>query len=178
MLTRRHLVVSVLSLSAAGCAGQRQPMFQMRTSVEAYPLKKGTGIELLGIEVPHAPPENGSLNNTYYLWSIVQHRVMPQHAVIVVHHYLGPEIAWRSAEDKNGNSLPFLSRVRRVTSCTTTQCTFIEIFGAELPDAVLRAEQASGITVVFGSHAGLRKSIRVTPAQIQAQLAACDVRKL
>ena len=174
MLTRRHLVVSMLALSAAGCAGQRQPMFQMRTSVEAHPLKNGTGVELLGIEAAHEAPSASGLNNTFYIWSLVRFREQtPRHELEVEHHYLGPEIAWSMAQDSQGNSLSFKPAVRKVTSCTTTQCTFIEIFSVVIADSTLRASQNAGYSVFIGSHAGRRKQITLSPAQIRAQLAAC-----
>ena len=174
MLTRRHLVVSMLALSAAGCAAPREPVFALQSSVETKRDQKSEGIMVLGIVLRHDPPYANLFENKYQIISwVFDDDPIRFHRLVVDHIYHGNEIAWNAATDGDDAPLLFTPVLRKTLGCTQG-CTFHEVFGAVIEDGVLGGALNQGFPVRFNSRRGRTMTIQVTPAQIQAQLDAYD----
>lgn len=175
MLTRRHLVVSMLALSAAGCAAQSEPVLLLQKSIEIGPLGDDKSMVVQGVEQRHDAPYLGVMENKYRLLSwVFTTEPTRYHLVLVFHHYFGNEIGWNAASDAEGNRLGFMRVRSDANNCSWYGCGFYEAFGAVLDDQVLHDHAYRGYTIVFASARGPIKRIDLSPRQIQSQLESYD----
>ncbi len=95
------------------------------------------------------------------------------HQLYVEDSYFGAKREWNAASDKAGAVLRFVPISLNEITCDNG-CSYAEEFGAELPEALLRANP-QGLTVTFSAKSGAKTTITVPGELIAKQLAATDM---
>lgn len=171
----RYLAAALLLLALAGCGSldggpppSRQPANEVTRTVE----QNGRFIELAGPRRQHDPPFLGVPNTNYdLLRSLIDTRSGETvHQLYVEDSYFGAKREWNAAHDAAGAELHFVPISLNEISCDNG-CSYAEEFGADLPEALLRASP-QGLTVTFTAKSGARLTVAVPGDLIQKQLAA------
>jgi len=170
---RDLVLVALLALS--GCGGQTAvvtsglPANEVTRTVE----QDGRFIAFVGPRRQHAEMFLGVASTNFYaLRSWIDARTGETvHQLYVSDSYAGPERKWNAARDGQGRELRFVEISRNEITCDRG-CSYAEEFAAVLPEEMLQASAAGGLTVYFSAISGAQKTIVVPGELIQKQLAA------
>ena len=166
---------ALLLLVLAGCgtlsgapAATAPPPDAVTQSVE----QNGRFLQLVGPRRQHDPPFLGVPGTNFYLLRSMIDRRSGQtvHQLYVEDSYFGGKREWNAAHTAAGAELRFVPISLNEISCDSN-CSYAEEFGADLPEALLRASP-QGLTVEFGAKSGAKMTIAVPAELIQKQLAA------
>jgi hypothetical protein len=168
-----RLLAPVLLLALAGCVAPSsappgpQPDIVTRSSEQ-----NGKFSAFVGPRRQQAEPFLGVPGTNFYaLRSWIDTRNGETlHQLYVEDSYFGAERNWQAARDGAGQKLKFVAISKNEITCENG-CSYAEEFGAELPEALLRAS-GKGLTVVFTAKLGLEKTVAVPGDLIEKQLAA------
>lgn len=167
----------LLLLALAGCGNLTAapaPNPQAANEVTQMVEQNGKFIQLVGPRLQHDPPFLGVPGTNYdLLRSWVDRRSGETvHQLYVEDSYFGGKREWNAAHTASGAKLRFVPISLNEISCDNN-CSYAEEFGADLPEALLRASP-QGLTVGFAAKSGAKLTIAVPPELIQKQLAATD----
>lgn len=173
--TAKHLLAALLLLTLAGCGGFASappPSPQSADEVTRTVEQNGKFIELVGPRRQHDPPFLGVPGTNYDLlrsW-IDTRSGQTVHQLYVEDSYFGTKREWNAAHAAAGTELHFVPISLNEISCDNG-CSYAEEFGADLPEALLRASP-QGLTVAFTAKSGAKLTIAVPGELIEKQLAA------
>lgn len=175
------LAVSLLFL-LSGCvtadygSGYGLPMVNdppVRNWVTYKEDKFSNSVGFLGVQEVH--DEYLGLSQKYFLTStLLKDTQEVEHILTVFHTYTAYKmIRYDMARSQDTKELEFVFVSREVDSCNVYSdlCSYSEVFGAVIPEEVLRKYKDSGFQVKFYG-ATNNKVIKVTPNQIQSQFKA------
>ena len=167
------LLGAVVLLLLAGCAtATAPPPAAAPDAVTRSTEQNGRFIAFVGPRRQHAEPFLGvPATNFYALRSWIDTRNGEvAYQLYVEDSYFGTERNWEAARAAAGQKLKFVEISKNEITCESN-CSYAEEFGAELPEALLRAS-GNGLSVIFTAKLGLQKTIAVPPELIAKQLAA------
>jgi hypothetical protein len=146
-------------------------------TVEVREHLSGRFIALLGQKAQHAPPYLGTPGTNFYCLRSFVDRKTGQTAdqLYVADSYDGAEHNWNAARDDAGRAQVFIPISHDEIACDGG-CSYVEEFAANIPESELRASPR-GLSMIFTDHAGDEKTIKVSAAQIAAQIAAVDAQR-
>lgn len=154
----------------AACAATTPPSRPAAPAAERQATPRFVAV--VGPLEQHEPPFLGvSYSNFYCLRSLLDRRtgdVATQ--LYVADSYFGAERRWQSAQDGDGEKLPFVLISSAEIDCGEG-CAYADEFAAGLPDALLRSSP-QGLAVTFGARSGDRLTIRLSGGEIARQQAA------
>jgi hypothetical protein len=170
----KHIAAALL-LALSGCvnlAGAPPPNPPPSNDVTQTVVQNGRFIQLVGPRRQHAPGFLGVPDTNFYaLRSWIDTRNGETvHQLYVEDSYFGAKREWNAAHGPAGTELHFVPISLNEISCDSG-CSYAEEFGADLPEALLRASP-QGLTVEFSSKSGAKLTIAVPPELIAKQLAA------
>ena len=170
-----RLLALALLIALSACGGQSRPVTSATPASEVTRTVEQDGkfIALVGPRRQHAEPFLGvPLTNFYTLRTWVDARTGEAvHQLYVSDSYAGPERKWNAARDAQGRELRFVEISRNEITCERG-CSYAEEFAARLPEAMLQAAAAGGLTVTFSAVSGAQKTVIVPAELVQKQLAA------
>lgn len=173
----KHIAGVFLLLALAACgnlAGAPPQSAQSPNEVTRTVEQNGRFIQLVGPRRQHHPPFLGVPGTNFYTlrsW-IDTHRGESVHQLYVEDSYFGKKREWDAAHTAAGAQLRFVPISLNEISCDNG-CSYAEEFGADLPEALLRANP-QGLTVAFAAKSGAKLVIAVEGELIAKQLAASD----
>ena len=175
--TAKHLAGVLLLLAMAGCgnlAGAPAPSPPAPDEVAQTVEQNGKFTQLVGPRRQHDPPFLGVPGTNYDLlrsW-IDRRSGETEHQLYVEDSYFGGKREWNAAHTASGAELRFVPISFNEISCDNN-CSYAEEFGADLPEALLRASP-QGLTVEFTAKSSAKLTIAVPGELIRIQLAASD----
>jgi len=178
---RGRLVIALFGAQLAACA----PMAPASVSAAGDPAattgvvvredSSGRFIALIGPNVQFEPPFLGvSDTNVSRLRSFFDRRNGDTaHQLYVAASYEGNH-DWTSAHDSAGQALTFIPMSRFKIACDgKDNCSYAEEFAAKFPESEL-SNNPGGFSVTFTDAGGDAQTVRVSAAQVTAQLDALD----
>ena len=175
--TATYISGTLLLLALAGCGDLSEApasIPQSANEVTRLVEQNGKFIELVGPRRQHDPPFLGVPSTNYDLlrsW-IDTRSGETLHQLYVEDSYFGGKREWNAAHTATGAELRFVPISLNEISCDSS-CSYAEEFGADLPEALLRASP-QGLTVEFTAKSGAKLTIAAPAELIQKQLAATD----
>lgn len=184
MRIMRSAMPLVLLAALAGCsgmagtpsggtdtaAGGRTP-----TAIAVSAEEGGRFIGLTGPQLQHTEPFLGVPGTNFYAlrtW-IDRRSGETVHQLYVSDSYAGPRRDWYAARDAQGRPLRFIPISKNEITCQPS-CSYAEEFAAAIPEADLRNNASSGLTVTFTARSGAEKTIAVPAEPVRAQVVALD----
>jgi hypothetical protein len=170
-----HIAAALLLLALVGCgnlSGASPPGARSVDEVTRTVEQDGRFIQLVGPRRQHGSPFLGVPGTNFYaLRSWIDTRSgAVVHQLYVEDSYFGGKREWNAAHDAAGAELRLVPISLNDISCDNN-CSYAEEFGAELPEALLRASP-QGLTVRFAAKSGAKLTITVPGELIAKQLAA------
>lgn len=163
-LPRASVALSSLSLAlaASGVRAQATP------TIDDSAFEKTVGVA--GVEVKIPDTDYGRDN----LVSAIDKRTrtLVGHSLVVFIAYSDDWRFYEHANDENAEPLPFHAMRHDIMGCDGGKCTLSEGFGIDVPEATLKAHEATGYALKVYSQHGPDLVIRITPEQIRSQLRA------
>lgn len=171
----KHIAAVLLLLALSGCGslpGTPAPSAQPPDEVTRAVVQDGRFIQLVGPRLQHAPPFLGVPGTNFYaLRSWIDTRSGETvHQLYVEDSYFGAKREWNAAHGIAGAALRVVPISLNEITCDNG-CSYAEEFGADLPEALLRASP-QGLTVTFGAKSGAKLTIALPGELIQKELAA------
>lgn len=169
----RRLLMLCAAACVVGCASLTTlpPQLQPRMFVQVAPDRFAGMVAFNGIEKTFP----GDRFNRFELRSWIAKDGGLTHQLYVSDYYEGSWRFYDQAAGEDARTLEFTEISRDVIACgELTGCSMSEIFGADLPDSLLRAHTAGGYAVKFYAKSGDTLVVHLAPEQITKQLAAID----
>ena len=187
---RPSLAIAWVALALAACAetAPRNPPAPTAAGVNAAPSAAKPAVDVaaqssarfigfIGRKSQHAPPFLDTPGTNYYCLRSFLDRQTGQtaHQLYVAASYDGAERDWDKARDAAGDALAF-THIRTDKITCDDGCSYAEEFAAAIPEPELRTSK-DGLAVTFAAHSGQTMTIRLSAAEIAAQLAAVDAQR-
>jgi hypothetical protein len=169
-----RLAALLLAVALAACAGPPAARLAPTGHGVAVSTVSPRFLAFVGRKTQHDPPFLGVPDTNFYLlrsW-LDRQTGEARYQLYVSDSYSGSERNWDAAHDGAGRPLAFVAVDRQQIACIE-ECSWVEDFGADLPEALLRASR-DGLSVVFTARSGAVKRIDLSPEAIRAQLQAID----
>jgi hypothetical protein len=166
-------LVGGLCLTAAACAGigpgQRSAAAPDVTVQEDLTKRF---VIFIGVKASHDPPFLGTPGTNFYcLRSFLDRKTGEvSYQIYVADSYFGDAREWNAAREAGGAPLPFVHVASYEITCEAG-CAREEQFAAKIPESELAANPR-GLAVTFTARSGREMTVRLSPEQITAQLAA------
>lgn len=179
---RPGLAGACVALALTACAGTAPPSSPTpaeasKPIVNVAAQASARFIGFIGPKSQHAPPFLDTPGTNYYcLRSFLDQQTgQTAHQLYVAASYDGAERDWDEAHDASGNALVF-THIRTDEIACDDGCSYAEEFAATISEPELRASP-NGLAVTFAAHSGQTMTVRLTAAEIAAQLAAVDAQR-